>query len=81
MLGIINVGIGFWLFLISIPYLSGQQIAILSYLDPLVALFISLVCLHQPTTIEQLIGGGLILLATLFDNLSFPTLLRQRWHQ
>ncbi|MEE1132692.1 MAG: DMT family transporter [Caryophanon sp.] len=34
-LGIVNTGLGFWLFFVGLEHLSGQRSAMLSYVDPL----------------------------------------------
>ena len=45
--------------------LPGQEAAILSYIDPLVAVAISLTVLGEPVTALQLVGGAMILAFTL----------------
>ena len=50
--------------------LPGQKAAILSYIDPLVAVLISVVRLGEKMTLMQAIGGGLILVFTLWNELS-----------
>ena len=47
--------------------LTGQEAAILSYIDPLVAVVISVLLLGEPMTLMQLIGGALILGFTLWN--------------
>lgn len=47
--------------------LTGQEAAILSYIDPLVAVIISVLLLGEPMTLMQLIGGALILGFTLWN--------------
>ncbi|RVT66932.1 DMT family transporter [Niallia taxi] len=63
-LGIINTGIGFWLFFAGMERLSGQSIAMLSFVDPFVAIIISAIILQEQLTIIQLIGGVLLLGST-----------------
>ena len=53
----------------ALKELHGQEVAILSYLDPLVAVIISVVVLGEKITILQLIGGCLILGCTLWNEL------------
>lgn len=60
-LGIVNTGIGFWLFFCGMEKLSGQSIAMLSYVDPLVAIIISAIILHEQMTTIQIVGGILLL--------------------
>lgn len=60
-LGIVNTGIGFWLFFCGMEKLSGQSIAMLSYVDPLVAIVVSAIILHEKMATIQIIGGILLL--------------------
>jgi drug/metabolite transporter (DMT)-like permease len=60
-LGIVNTGIGFWLFFSGMENISGQSIAMLSYVDPLVAIAISTIILNEKMTTNQIIGGILLL--------------------
>ncbi|MGG0451781.1 DMT family transporter [Priestia megaterium] len=63
-LGIINTGIGFWLFFSGMEKLRGQSIAMLSYVDPFVAILISALILREQMTIIQMLGGLLLLGST-----------------
>ena len=47
--------------------LPGQEAAILSYIDPLVAVIVSVLVLGESMTILQFIGGVLILGFTLWN--------------
>jgi len=66
-LGIVNTGIGFWLFFSGMERLSGQSIAMLSYVDPLVAVAISEIILCEKMTIIQVVGGILLLGSTFIS--------------
>ncbi len=68
-LGIVNTGLGFWLFFVGMKNLSGQSIAMLSYVDPFVAIFISAIILQENMTMIQLLGGILLLGSTLLSEL------------
>ncbi|MBE6987854.1 MAG: EamA/RhaT family transporter, partial [Ruminococcaceae bacterium] len=48
---------------------SGQQAAILSYIDPLVAVLISVTLLGEAMNAMQITGGALILGFTLWNEL------------
>ncbi len=61
LLGIVNTGIGFWVFFSGMQKLKGQSIAMLSYVDPLVAILISAVILQEQMTMIQMLGGALLL--------------------
>ncbi|MDM5197242.1 DMT family transporter [Fictibacillus enclensis] len=68
-LGIINTGIGFWLFFSGMEGLKGQSIAMLSYVDPFVAILISVVILQEKMTIVQMLGGLLLLVSTFVSEI------------
>lgn len=65
--GLIHTGITYCLYFSALKELRGQEIAILSYLDPLVAVAISVVILGEHMTIWQILGGILILGCTLWN--------------
>lgn len=67
--GILHTGITYCLYFSSLKALPGQRAAILSYIDPLVAVLISVVVLREPMTWQQALGGGLILGFTLWNAL------------
>lgn len=68
-LGIINTGIGFWLFFSGMEKLKGQSIAMLSYVDPFVAILISAIILQEQMTIVQMLGGVLLLGSTFVSEI------------
>jgi RarD protein len=59
--GVVHTGINYCLYFSSLKDLKGQQSAILSYIDPLVAVIISFIALNENLTTMQGIGGLLIL--------------------
>ncbi len=61
LLGIVNTGIGCYLYFSSIARLSAQSVAILGYLEPLSALVFSALFLKEYLSGAQLIGAALIL--------------------
>ena len=65
--GLIHTGITYCMYFSALKELKGQEIAILSYLDPLVAVAISFFILGEPMTIWQMLGGVLILGFTLWN--------------
>ena len=65
--GIVHTGITYCLYFTSLKDISGQQAAILSYIDPLVAVLVSLVVLKEAMTPLQILGGLLILGFTLWN--------------
>lgn len=70
-LGIVNTGIGFWLFFSGMELLRGQSIAMLSYVDPFVAILISGLLLKEQFTLLQVIGGLLLLGFTFVSETRF----------
>ena len=65
--GIVHTGITYCLYFSSLKELPGQKVAILSYIDPLVAIVISVTLLGESMTVMQAIGGALILGFTLWN--------------
>lgn len=76
-LGIINTGIGFWLFFSGMEGLKGQSIAMLSYVDPFVAILISTIILQEQMTIVQMIGGVLLLSSTFVSEIKLVNFSKQ----
>ncbi|MFL0195243.1 DMT family transporter [Clostridium sp. WILCCON 0269] len=66
-IGIIHTGIAYLLYFTSIKELSGQSIAILSYIDPISAVFFAAVFLWQTMAPVQIAGGILILGSTFLS--------------
>jgi drug/metabolite transporter (DMT)-like permease len=69
LLGILHTGIAYCMYFSSLPSLSGKEVAILSYVDPLVAVFCSAVLLKEGMTPPQIVGAALVLGFTLIDEL------------
>ena len=67
--GLVHTGVCYCLYFSSLKDLTGQQAAILSYIDPLVAVVISVAVLGEAITVSQLIGGVLILGFTLWNEI------------
>ena len=67
--GLVHTGITYCMYFSALKELKGQEIAILSYLDPLVAVIISVAVLGEKMTYLQLIGGILVLGGTLWNEL------------
>ncbi len=68
-LGIVHTGICYCLYFSSLKDLKGQEASILSYIDPLVAIIISVAILNEPISSMQLIGGMMILGFTLLNEI------------
>lgn len=67
--GLVHTGVTYCLYFTSLKELSGQEAAILSYIDPLVAVIIGVLILKEPLIWQQLVGGLLILGFTLLNEL------------
>jgi RarD protein len=67
---VIHTGVTYCMYFSSLKELSGQKAAILSYIDPLVAVVISVTVLSEKMTVWQVIGGALILGFTLWNEIS-----------
>lgn len=59
--GIFHTGLCYWLYFSSIRDLPGQQTAILSYVDPFVAILVSTLFFREPILPAQAVGAALIL--------------------
>ena len=67
--GLFHTGIAYCLYFSALKELPGQEAAILSYIDPLVAVLISVFVLGEQMTVVQIIGGVLILGFTLWNGI------------
>jgi len=67
--GLFHTGVTYCLYFSALKELPGQEAAILSYIDPLVAVVISVFVLGERMSAMQLIGGLLILGFTLWNEL------------
>ena len=68
--GLFHTGVMYCLYFSAIKDLPGQKVAILSYVDPLVAVLISVTILGEPLTLWQAVGGALILGFTLWNEIA-----------
>lgn len=68
--GFIHTGVTYCMYFSSLKELPGQKAAILSYIDPLVAVAVSVLVLGEALTIPQACGGILILGFTAWNEIS-----------
>lgn len=68
--GLVHTGITYCMYFSSLKELPGQKAAILSYIDPLVAVLVSVFILKEQMTAWQVVGGLLILGFTLWNEIS-----------
>ena len=69
--GLVHTGITYCMYFSSLWQLRGEEAALLSYIDPLVAVLVSVAFLNEPITAWQIVGGALILGASLASELKF----------
>lgn len=67
--GLVHTGLTYCMYFSSLKELPGQKAAILSYIDPLVAVVISVTVLGEAMTLWQVMGGVLILGFTLWNEI------------
>lgn len=67
--GLVHTGLCYCLYFSALKELPGQKAAILSYIDPLVAVVVSVTLLQESITPWQILGGGMILGFTLLNEL------------
>ena len=68
--GLVHTGMTYCLYFSALKELPGQKAAILSYIDPLVAVLVSVLLLHERMTLWQAVGGALILGFTLWNEIA-----------
>ena len=73
--GLVHTGITYCMYFTALKELPGQKVAILSYIDPLVAVLVSAIWLGEGIKLPQIIGGILILGFTLWSEI--PTLKKK----
>ena len=67
--GLVHSGIAYCMYFSALKELPGHEVAILSYVDPLVAVIVSVALLREGITVIEIVGGALILGFTLWSEL------------
>lgn len=67
--GLVHTGLTYCMYFSSLKELPGQEVALLSYIDPLVAVVISVTILGEAMNALQIIGGILIIGFTMWNEL------------
>lgn len=67
MLGLLNTGVGCYFYFSSIGKLPVQSVAVCGYLEPLSAVILSVLLLHETLSPVQLIGAALIIGGAVFS--------------
>ena len=68
-IGFINTGLAYFLYFSGMQKLSGQSVALISYLDPVSALLFSALLLHESLTMVQLVGAVFIIGGAMFGEI------------
>ena len=68
-LGVVHTGFAYSLYFGSMAYLPAQTLAILSYLDPVTAVLLSALVLHEPLSGFEILGAVCILGAAVVSEL------------
>jgi len=59
--GIVHTGIAYWLYFGSMGGLKAQTVALFGYIDPILAIVLSMAVLHEPMSLSAAIGALMIL--------------------
>lgn len=59
--GVVHTGIAYWLYFGTMGNLKAQTVALYSYLDPILAILLSMLVLKEPMTVSAGIGAVMIL--------------------
>ena len=59
--GVVHTGLAYWMYFGSMDSLNAHTVALFSYIDPILAIILSMVLLHEPMGIPAAIGAVLIL--------------------
>ncbi len=67
--GLIHTGVAYYLYFYALSKLPGQTVALFSYVDPAVAVILSMTLLREPMTVSGVVGAVLILGSTVAGEL------------
>ena len=67
--GLVHTGVAYCVYFSALGRMSGQEASVLSYIDPLVAVIVSVAVLGEPMAASQFIGGALILGFAMYNEL------------
>ena len=68
-LGIINTGLGCFMYFSSISRLPAQSVAVCGYIEPLSAVLLSVLFLNETMSLLQITGAALIIGGALYGEL------------
>ena len=69
LVGILHTGVAYTLYFGSMDNVKAQTIALFSYIDPVVAIILSALILHEQIGVMEIIGAAMVLGATLISEL------------
>ena len=69
LVGILHTGVAYTLYFGSMDNVKAQTIALFSYIDPVVAIILSALILHEQLSVMEVIGAVMVLGATLVSEL------------
>lgn len=69
LVGVVHTAVAYCMYFSALKEIPGQEAAILSYVDPLVAVLVSVFLLGEQMTAVQMAGGAMILGFTLWNEL------------
>ena len=67
--GLVHTGIAYAMYFGSVDSLPAQTVAILSYIDPITALILSALVLHEQMSVFGIVGSVLIIGAALVSEM------------
>ncbi len=70
--GVVHTGIAYVLYFGSIAHVPAQTAALLSYLDPVVAVLLSLLVLKEPMSVPAMLGAALVIGAMIVSEITQP---------
>ena len=76
-LGIVNTGLGCYLYFSSIPRLRASSVAVCGYIEPLSALVFSALFLGEKLSAVQIVGAALILGGAAFSEIKFKSIRKK----
>ena len=71
-IGVVNTGLAYLLYFSGLQKLPGQSVALISYIDPVSALFFSAIFLRENMTLIQVIGAVLIIGGAMLGEMRKP---------
>jgi len=69
LVGVVHTGVAYWLYFGSMGALRAQTVALLSYIDPVVAIVLSALLLSEQMTLSGAVGAVLVLGATIISEM------------